>query len=377
MCDENLAPKPSDPVLSPPAKRKSDASDGVRDAELAAVLSKTEIMILNFHQNGKLSQRRGQALLSMVKHPEFKPEDLQSQTIVHLIRRLERPFQQSQMNTYNLWKEGDGDQKLELVVRDYLEVFREIMRDPRWKGLFDLLFRAIFDDLGNRLVGPACSALAWERIQTIMGSLVPIGFSQLYFDATFMGQNFGIESGYVSSLNLRSNAKFQHGSVKMLALLPNYNKDAASKCLSPQQIKKREIEVHQACIGVIVRDLNKYSNVGGEVEVLCPDGKVYPMLIIMLCLALDHEATEKHCLKAANGCLSCSCPEDEFASVSSEARLPTLVESVIMKIEEAAAKFLEDDGSIKQGCIGSVAAWEKENRIKLYWNNWFDVSFTL
>ena len=129
------------------------------------------------------------------------------QTIIHLIKRVERPFQQSQMNMYNLWKEGDGDQKLELVVRDYLEVFREIMRDPCWKGLFDLLFRAIFDDLGNRLVWPACSALAWERIQSNLGSLVPIGFLQLYFDATFMGQNFGIESGYVSSLNLRSNAK--------------------------------------------------------------------------------------------------------------------------------------------------------------------------
>ena len=161
----------------------------------------------------------------------------------------------------------------------------------------------------------------------------------------------------------------------MLALLPYYNKDSAAKCLSPQQIKKRDMEVHQACVGVIVRELNKYSNAGGEVDVLCPDGKVYCMNIIMLCLALDHEATEKHCLKAANGCLSCSFPEEEFAS--SEARLPTLVESVIMKIEEAAAKFLEDDGSIKQGCIGSVAAWEKENRIKLYWNNWFDVSFTL
>ena len=153
MRDENLAPKPSDPVLSPPAKRKADASERVRDAELAAVLSKTEIMIANFHQSGKLSQRWGQALLSMVKHPEFKPEDLQSQTIVHLIRRVERPFQQSQMSTYNLWKDGDGDQKLDLVVRDYLEVFREIMREPRWKGLFDLIFRPIFDDLGNRLVG--------------------------------------------------------------------------------------------------------------------------------------------------------------------------------------------------------------------------------
>ena len=157
VCNPNMTAEPDGAVLSPQAKRKADDSERVRDTELVAVLSKTEIMLLNFHQSGKLSQRRGQALMSMVRHPDFKPEDLQSQTIVHLIRRLERPFQQTQTTVYNLWQEGDGDQKLELVVRDYLEVFREIMRDPRWKLLFDLLFRAIFDDFGNRLIGPACS----------------------------------------------------------------------------------------------------------------------------------------------------------------------------------------------------------------------------
>ena len=36
-------------------------------------------------------------------------------------------------------------------------------------------------------------------------------------------------------------------------------------------MKTREIEVHQACVGVIIRQLIKYSNVGGEVLVLCPD----------------------------------------------------------------------------------------------------------
>ena len=61
----------------------------------------------------------------------------------------------------------------------------------------------------------------------------------------------------------------------MLALLPTYDQDAAAKHLSPQQIKKREMEVHQACIGVIVCELNKHSNTGGEVLVLCPDEKTY------------------------------------------------------------------------------------------------------
>ena len=58
------------------------------------------------------------------------------------------------MVEYNLWKPGLGNQNLTLVVRDYLEVFREVMRDPRWKDQFDLAARAIFR---RCLIGPPCS----------------------------------------------------------------------------------------------------------------------------------------------------------------------------------------------------------------------------
>ena len=371
------APKSSDPERWPVswAKTADDCEREERiDAVLAGTLSKTEIMVLNFYQEGCLSRRRGQSLLNMLRHPQFRVEDIQSATIVQLLRRLERPFKESILVEYNLWKPGDGNQKLEFVVRDFLEVFREIMRESRWKKQFDLVARAIFDTVGKRLIGPPCSALNWERIQTIIGANAAVGMAQLYFDGTFMGPTVGLETGYVGSLNLNAAAKFQHASVKMFALLPTYDKTAASKHLSPQQIKKREMEVHQACIGVIVRDMNKYSSKGGEAQVLCPDGKTYSMLIIMLCLALDHEATELHCLKATNGCLSCDCPEQEFASWTRSSGVPRLVEDVIRKIEEASAELLNPDGTIRDGCIGRVQEWEKENRIKLHWNNWFDVS---
>ena len=51
------------------------------------------------------------------------------------------------------------------------------------------------------------------------------------------------------------------------------------------------------------------------------------------------------------------------------------MEAVIQKIEEAAVELLEADGSIKRGCVGRVEAWEKENRIRLHRNNWFEVRF--
>ena len=166
-----------------------------------------------------------------------------------------------------------------------------------------------------------------------------------------MGPSTGIESEYLASLNLRSAAKDQQESVKMFALIPTCDRDAAAQTLSKEDIKKQETEVHRAYIGVIVtvRMLKMYSMRGGEVDVLCSDGKVYSMPVIMLCLALDHEETELHCLKAANGCLSFDCPKNEFASWSSRPGAPKLVEADIQKIDEAAAELLEADGSIKRG----------------------------
>ena len=85
----------------------------------------------------------------MIKHPVLKLENIQSTTVVHLIRRLELPFKATAVVSAHVyfWKEGDRDQKLEMVMRDYLEVFWENMRDPRWNC-------AIFYDLGNSMIGP-------------------------------------------------------------------------------------------------------------------------------------------------------------------------------------------------------------------------------
>jgi len=69
--------------------------------------------------------------------------------------------------------------------------------------------------------------------------------------------------------------------------------------MSEEDIKRREMELLHACIAVFVRDMNKNSSFGGEVDVLCPDGLVYPILAIMMSIAMDHKATEQHCHKAA------------------------------------------------------------------------------
>ena len=112
---------------------------------MARILSRAEILVAGFVEQCHLSQSEGQALLDLLRHPHFDLSEIRSQNIVHLIRRLERPLQESTVHTYNMWKEGDGNQRLALVVRDFLEVLREIMHNPQWKKHFNLVARAIFD----------------------------------------------------------------------------------------------------------------------------------------------------------------------------------------------------------------------------------------
>ena len=100
------APSASDAALPLPVPIQH-ATDRLRDSELANAVSTTEIMISEFYKKGHLTLRLGQLLMDNLRHPRFDPKDLRSETIVHLLRRFERPFKETVMHTYNLWMGGD------------------------------------------------------------------------------------------------------------------------------------------------------------------------------------------------------------------------------------------------------------------------------
>jgi len=130
---------------------------------------------------------------------------------------------------------------------------------------------------GRRLIGPPSSGAWWERIHKKLPPGAAVGATQLYFDETFQGQNQGIDTGSLASMNMGQGARCQTSSIEMICLLPTYDKDAAAAAgLNPDQIKERVMQVHQGGIGILVRDINKYSQLGSEVNVRCPNGKVYP-----------------------------------------------------------------------------------------------------
>jgi hypothetical protein len=76
----------------------------------------------------------GQALLDMVRHQAFEAELLQSATTIHLMLQLDLPFWETLTTTYNFWILEDGNQILKLVICDDLDVFRDVMCNPQWKG---------------------------------------------------------------------------------------------------------------------------------------------------------------------------------------------------------------------------------------------------
>ena len=101
---------------------------------------------------GSLSQRRDQELLNILRYPEFRVGGMQSATIVQTLQsascatRVAAPATEAILPGnccgWVIFMEAGGDiQKLESVIRDCLEVLREIMRNPRWKNRFDFVAR--------------------------------------------------------------------------------------------------------------------------------------------------------------------------------------------------------------------------------------------
>ena len=73
--DEEDALSANDAARPWPSARRH-AMDRERDAELADVLNRTEIMVASFHKEGHLTLKLGQLFLDTVRHPKPAGEGL-------------------------------------------------------------------------------------------------------------------------------------------------------------------------------------------------------------------------------------------------------------------------------------------------------------
>ena len=68
----------------------------------------------------------------------------------------------------------------------------------------------------------------------------------------------------MTSMNLGQDDRFQIESIKLYALIPKYDADAADKDSGVAHIQKRAMEVNHAAIAAMVCDMNQYSSLGQE-----------------------------------------------------------------------------------------------------------------
>ena len=91
----------------------------------------------------------------MLQNPEFDSKDIDP----NLHQRMAKAVDDGRIKCFNL-REGaaDGDQDLNLWIREVEDVCREIMEDPLFKGNQNFHFEMDLDALGERMFGGEANA---------------------------------------------------------------------------------------------------------------------------------------------------------------------------------------------------------------------------
>ena len=91
----------------------------------------------------------------MLQRPDFDSKDIDP----NLHQRMAKAVDDGRIKCFDL-REGpaDGDQDLNLWIRELEDVVRELMEDPIFKGNQNFHFEMDLDELGKRLYGREANA---------------------------------------------------------------------------------------------------------------------------------------------------------------------------------------------------------------------------
>lgn len=169
--------------------------------EPSSNLSATELKLVEIATKRGWTEAEGDEILAFVQHRSFNVSDITSSTFRALLRRIQTDSAaEPEFRIINLWKEGDGSQKVELYYRDLKSVFLEIITNVD-AGELDLFFHAVIDKLGNRwFTAHANSGTWWEKQQKKVGPDVAIGAALAYFDGVHIKQTIGLQGAYRKSM---------------------------------------------------------------------------------------------------------------------------------------------------------------------------------
>ena len=94
-------------------------------------------------------------VIAMLQNPEFDSKDIDPD----LHKRMDKAVLDGRIKCFNMREsDADGDQDLNLWLREFEDVVQEIMEDPIFKGNQNFKFEIYLDAAGKRLFGGEANA---------------------------------------------------------------------------------------------------------------------------------------------------------------------------------------------------------------------------
>ena len=94
-------------------------------------------------------------VIAMLQNPEFDSKDIDPD----LHKRMDKAVLDGRIKCFNMREsDADGDQDLNLWLRELEDVVQEIMEDPIFKGNQNFKFEIDLDEAGKRLFGGEANA---------------------------------------------------------------------------------------------------------------------------------------------------------------------------------------------------------------------------
>ena len=94
-------------------------------------------------------------VIEMLKRPEFDSKEIDPD----LHKRMNKAVEDGRIKCFNMRESNlDGDQDLNLWIREVEDIVREIMEDPVFKGNQNYKFEMDLDEAGKRLFGGEANA---------------------------------------------------------------------------------------------------------------------------------------------------------------------------------------------------------------------------
>lgn len=166
------------------------------DIDTLSAFTESERLLLEHCHTSKMNGRQLQDLIQKVLlNPLFDPKDIDHD----LHDRLSQETAQAEgdIQTVDLWTEGDGRQEVKLYKRPIEKVLRELLSDTRLRGCQHFKFRLYRTATGERIFGgDSNGSITFQIAQLLVGEgIVPISIV-LYIDGSWIKNSISIRPIY-------------------------------------------------------------------------------------------------------------------------------------------------------------------------------------